>query len=69
SMGVWGCPHRDYPAWNRGRVHQAAAHLLASGKLHVEGLISHYIRFEKAADAYHLIEQQPSAALKVVLAY
>ncbi len=69
SMGVWDCPHRDYPAWDRGRVHQTAAHLLASGKLHVEGLITHYIRFEKAADAYHLIEQQPDSALKVVLAY
>ena len=22
SMGVWNCPHRDFPLWNRGRIHE-----------------------------------------------
>jgi 2-desacetyl-2-hydroxyethyl bacteriochlorophyllide A dehydrogenase len=69
SMGVWGCPHRDHPTWNRGRVHQAAIELLASGKLKTDELVTHRIPFEKAADAYQLIESQPEDVIKVVLTY
>jgi 2-desacetyl-2-hydroxyethyl bacteriochlorophyllide A dehydrogenase len=69
SMGVWGCPHRDHPAWNRERIHQAATELLAQGKLITDGLVTHRLPFEQAADAYQLIESQPEAAIKVVLTY
>ena len=69
SMGVWGCPHRDHPTWNRERVHQTALELLAAGRLKTEGLVTHRISFEKAAEAYQLIETQPETTIKVVLTY
>jgi 2-desacetyl-2-hydroxyethyl bacteriochlorophyllide A dehydrogenase len=69
SMGVWGCPHRDHPTWDRGRVHQTAIELLAAGKLKTDDLVSHHIRFEQAAEAYRLIESQPEAVTKVILTY
>ena len=69
SMGVWGCPHRDHPTWDRNRIHQAALELLATGKVSTDGLVTHRIPFEQAADAYQLIESQPEHAIKVVLTY
>lgn len=69
SMGVWDCPHRDHPTWNRERIHQAATELIASGKLITDGLITHRISFEKAAEAYQLIQSHPEDAIKVLLTY
>lgn len=69
SMGVWECPHRDHPLWNRARVHETATRLLQRGQLQTDGLISHRIPFEQAADAYTLIETHPEDVLKVVLTY
>jgi len=69
SMGVWGCPHRDHPTWNRGRVHQTAIELLATGRLKTDELVTHRIPFEQAADAYQLIESQPEAVIKIILTY
>jgi 2-desacetyl-2-hydroxyethyl bacteriochlorophyllide A dehydrogenase len=69
SMGVWGCPHRDYPTWNRGRVHETAADLLASGRLRTDGLITHRFPFDHGADAYRLIDHHPADVVKVVLTY
>ncbi|UCC52487.1 MAG: zinc-binding dehydrogenase [Anaerolineaceae bacterium] len=69
SMGVWDCPHRDHPTWNRERVHQTATELIASGKLATDRLVTHRIPYEKAAEAYLLIQSQPENALKVVLTY
>jgi threonine dehydrogenase-like Zn-dependent dehydrogenase len=69
SMGVWGCPHRDYPAWDRARVHATAVELLASGRLRTDGLITHRFPFERAAEAYELIDRHPDEVVKVVLTY
>lgn len=69
SMGVWDCPHRDHPTWNRERIHQAAIELIATGKLKSDGLVTHRVPFEKAAEAYQLIESQPQDAIKVLLTY
>lgn len=69
SMGVWDCPHRDYPAWDRARVHAAAGQLLAAGKLKTDGLITQRIPFTEAANAYQLIDEQPEEVVKVVLTY
>lgn len=69
SMGVWDCPHRDYPAWDRARIHATATALLASGQLRTDGLITHRFSFEQARDAYELIDQHPAEVVKVVLAY
>jgi 2-desacetyl-2-hydroxyethyl bacteriochlorophyllide A dehydrogenase len=69
SMGVWDCPHRDYPAWDRARIHATATHLLATGRLRTESLISHRFPFARAAEAYALIDQHPDEVVKVVLTY
>jgi 2-desacetyl-2-hydroxyethyl bacteriochlorophyllide A dehydrogenase len=69
SMGVWGCPHRDHPTWNRDRIHQTATTLLATGKLKTGGLVTHRVPFEEAGNAYRLIEAEPDNAIKVVLTY
>lgn len=68
-MGVWGCPHRDHPTWNRGRIHQTAIELLATGQLKTDDLVSHRLPFEQAAEAYRLIESQPEAVIKAILTY
>jgi 2-desacetyl-2-hydroxyethyl bacteriochlorophyllide A dehydrogenase len=69
SMGVWWCPHRDYPAWELGRVRATAVDLLATGRLKTDSLITHRIPFERAAEAYELIDQRPEETIKVVLTY
>lgn len=69
SMAVWDCPHRDYPAWNRERIHATVTDLLAQGRLKTEGLISHRIPFMQAAEAYEHIDQHPADTVKVVLTY
>lgn len=69
SMAVWGCPHRDYPLWDRARVHQVVTDLLASGRLRTDGLISHRVPFDRAAEAYELIDRHPDQVVKVVLTY
>jgi 2-desacetyl-2-hydroxyethyl bacteriochlorophyllide A dehydrogenase len=69
SMAVWDCPHRDYPLWDRRRVNDSARELLDKGRLRTDGLISHRIPFERAAEAYRLIEERPDEVLKVVLTY
>ncbi len=69
SMAVWDCPHRDYPLWDRRRVNEVVCELLASGRLATDGLITHRIPFEQAAEAYQLIDSQPEEVIKVVLTY
>ncbi len=69
SMAVWDCPHREYPAWDRNRIHATVVDLLAQRRLITDGMISHRIPFEEAAEAYTLIDQDPAAVIKVVLTY
>ncbi len=69
SMGVWGNSHRDHPLWDRGRVHEVAARLLAEGRLQTDGLITQRVPFTQAAQAYQLIEQHPEQVIKVALTY
>lgn len=69
SMGVWWCPHRDHPTWDIARVRDTAIDLLATGRLRTGGLISQRVPFERAAEAYELIDQRPEEAIKVALIY
>ena len=69
SMGVWWCPHRDHPMWDIARVRSTAIDLLARGRLRTDRLISHRIPFERAAEAYELIDHRPEETVKVVLTY
>jgi 2-desacetyl-2-hydroxyethyl bacteriochlorophyllide A dehydrogenase len=69
SMAVWDCPHRDYPTWDRERIHATVSDLMAAGRLRTDELITQRIPFERAQDAYELIDQRPEEAIKVVLVY
>jgi 2-desacetyl-2-hydroxyethyl bacteriochlorophyllide A dehydrogenase len=69
SMGVWGCPHRDYPLWGRTRMMQSVVDLLANGGLDVSQFPVRFFPFEQAAAAYALLDSDPAATLKVGLRY
>ncbi len=69
SMGVWGCPHRDYPAWDRQRLTDTVVRLLYNGTLETLPLISQIVPFEKAVEAYQAIDAHGQGALKVGMAY
>lgn len=53
--------------WDHRRRLRFALSLLPD--LPVERLISHRVPFEQAAEAYHLLDQQPDQAIQVVLIY
>jgi 2-desacetyl-2-hydroxyethyl bacteriochlorophyllide A dehydrogenase len=69
SMGAWWCPHRDHPMWDIARVRDTAIELLAMGRLRTDRLISQRIPFERAAEAYELIDHRPEETVKVALIY
>jgi threonine dehydrogenase-like Zn-dependent dehydrogenase len=68
SMSGWGAPHRE-PGWDRRRLRATALELLTRGRLEVDELITHRISFERAAEAYELINERPEETLRVVLTY
>jgi threonine dehydrogenase-like Zn-dependent dehydrogenase len=68
SMSGWGAPHRDV-GWDRRRLRATALELLADGRLDVDAFVTHRIPFERAAEAYDLIDRRPGEALRVLLTY
>jgi threonine dehydrogenase-like Zn-dependent dehydrogenase len=68
SMSGWGAPHRD-SGWDRPRLRATVLELLASGKLDVDGLVTHRVPFEQAAGAYDLIDRSADTTLRVLLEY
>jgi threonine dehydrogenase-like Zn-dependent dehydrogenase len=68
SMSGWGAPHRE-PGWDRRRLRATALDLLARGRLEVDAFVTHRVPFERAAEAYELIDRRPAEALRVVLTY
>ncbi len=69
SQRGWGNTHRDAPAWDRARLRRTSVKLLDSGTLDTGAFITHRFPFERAAEAYALIDQHPEEVLKVVLEY
>jgi threonine dehydrogenase-like Zn-dependent dehydrogenase len=69
SMPVWSCSHRCQPMWDLKRLESTAVDLLARQKLAVKPLIGAKIPFEKAADAYALIDQASYDKIKILLSY
>jgi 2-desacetyl-2-hydroxyethyl bacteriochlorophyllide A dehydrogenase len=69
SMGAWGAPHRNFPAWDRPRVMRTVVDLLASGALRVDGLPVRHFPFEHAVEAYGWLDANPNEAVKVALTY
>jgi threonine dehydrogenase-like Zn-dependent dehydrogenase len=68
SMSGWAAPHRE-PGWDRRRLRTTALDLLVRGRLDVDALVTHRVPFERAAEAYELIDRRPDATLRVVLTY
>ena len=69
SMPVWSCSHRSYPMWDLARLTRTAIDLLAEGKLQVKPLIGARVPFERAAEAYAMIDQRRASGVKTVLTY
>ncbi len=69
SLRGWGNPHRDYPLWDRARVRGMAIALLSEGQLRVEELLTHKIRFERAQEAFELIDSGSPEVLKIAFEY
>jgi 2-desacetyl-2-hydroxyethyl bacteriochlorophyllide A dehydrogenase len=53
--------------WDRARRTEAALGLLSG--LRLEGLVSHRVPFEKAPDAYRLVDESPEETVQVVLSH
>jgi len=69
SMPVWGCTHRWQPMWDMARIERVVINLLEQGKLQVDPLIGARIPFERAAEAYALIDESPGDKVKILLTY
>ncbi|MBM7786806.1 zinc-binding dehydrogenase [Tenggerimyces flavus] len=69
SMGVWACPHRDYPRWNRPRVSRTVNELLFGGQLRVDELLTERVPFADAPSAYAKLDDDPEATMKIALTY
>jgi threonine dehydrogenase-like Zn-dependent dehydrogenase len=69
SMPAWGCAHRCYPMWDRARLERVAIGLLEEQKLQVKPLIGARIPFERAAEAYAMIDESPGDKVKILLTY
>lgn len=69
SMPVWGMPHRCAPMWDLTRMMQTALHLLESGQLVTEPMVSKRFKYEDAAEAYAFIDQHPDQTIKTLLDY
>ena len=69
SMGAWGAPHREHPSWDRARVMRTAVDLLADGRLQVDGLPVRRFTFDQVVEAFAWLDEHPSEAVKVALAY
>lgn len=69
SMAVWNCPHRCYPMWTEERLVETSLHLLETGKITGDGIISHRFPYEQTSEAYDLIDRHPEKVIKAIITY
>jgi threonine dehydrogenase-like Zn-dependent dehydrogenase len=69
SMGVWGCPHRDYPRWDRQRLTDEVRDLLYSGKVSTGQFLSERVDFKDAQRGYDLIMAHPAEVMKIAIVF
>jgi threonine dehydrogenase-like Zn-dependent dehydrogenase len=69
SMPVWDCPHREYPLWDLARIERVVIEMLESGSVEVKPIIGARIPFERAAEAYSMIDESPDEKVKIILTY
>jgi threonine dehydrogenase-like Zn-dependent dehydrogenase len=69
SLRGWANPHRDFPLWDRSRLREEALSLIDKGQLRVKELLTHKIAFERAQEAYELIDSGAPDVLKLAFEY
>jgi 2-desacetyl-2-hydroxyethyl bacteriochlorophyllide A dehydrogenase len=69
SMGVWQCPSRYHPMWDRPRVSRTVMELLARSAVRVEELITQTFPYDRAPEAHRFIDEHPEETIKAVLSY
>lgn len=69
SMSINGCPSRLAPLWDLARVSATARQFLASSHLKTSPLITHHFPFERAIEAFRLMETTPEEVIQVVFTY
>ena len=55
--------------WDRSRLRKTAISLIAEDQLQVKNFLSHKINFERAQEAYELIDSGSPDVLKVAFVY
>jgi threonine dehydrogenase-like Zn-dependent dehydrogenase len=68
-MGVWQCPSRYHPMWDRPRVSRTVMELLARSAVRVEELITQTFPYDRAPEAHRFIDEHPEETIKAVLSY
>jgi threonine dehydrogenase-like Zn-dependent dehydrogenase len=69
SMPVWGNALRHAPMWDMTRLLRTTMDLLAQHRLVVKPLIGARFPFERAAEAYRAIDENPNENVKTLLTY
>jgi threonine dehydrogenase-like Zn-dependent dehydrogenase len=69
SMSINGCPSRLSPLWDLARVSATARQFLANGQVKTRPLITHRFPFERAIEAFRMIETIPSEVIQVIFTY
>jgi 2-desacetyl-2-hydroxyethyl bacteriochlorophyllide A dehydrogenase len=53
--------------WDAARLERTVMDLHADGRLDLAGLVSHVFPYERASEAFRLLDEQPESAVQVVL--
>jgi 2-desacetyl-2-hydroxyethyl bacteriochlorophyllide A dehydrogenase len=65
--------HRAEPAptrdWDRVRIYHTLAQWLGDGTLRTDGLLTHTFPYDKAADAFDIVDRHPEEIIKVALTF
>jgi 2-desacetyl-2-hydroxyethyl bacteriochlorophyllide A dehydrogenase len=64
---IGGLPTALSHRWDLPRLNRAVLDLVAAGRFDVTSLVSHVVPVDDAGSAYRLLDENPSAALQVVL--
>jgi threonine dehydrogenase-like Zn-dependent dehydrogenase len=62
-------PNREYPRWDFKRVCDTCWEMLGQGLLNCENIVDPVVPFEKSAQAYMAIEQNPNESVKLGVDY
>ncbi|MFF1634129.1 zinc-binding alcohol dehydrogenase [Leifsonia sp. NPDC058248] len=66
---IGSVPNRLRARWDVGRLQRTVVDALADGRLDAAQLVTHRYAIEDAAEAYELLDTDPSAALQIVLEF